>query len=96
MIRRWTHCVNAALGFPIALAGTLGYVVNGWNTPGMPLYTFGFIYLPALLVIVVASICTAPLGAKAAHSLDIAGLKRAFATLLLLLGSYMLYRSLNA
>jgi len=87
---------SAALGFPIALAGTLGYVVNGWNTPGMPPYTFGFVYLPALLVIVVTSICTAPLGAKTAHSLDITGLKRAFASLLLLLGSYMLYRSIMA
>lgn len=87
---------SAALGFPIALAGTVGYVVNGWNTPGMPPHTFGFIYLPALLVIVVASICTAPMGAKAAHKLDTAALKRAFATLVLALGSYMLYRSLNA
>lgn len=85
---------SAALGFPIALAGTLGYVVNGWNSPGMPEWTFGFVYLPAFLVIVVASVSTAPLGARAAHKLDTAALKKAFAGLLLLLGSYMLVRSL--
>jgi uncharacterized protein len=83
---------SAALGFPIALAGTVGYIVNGWHTPGMPAGAIGFVYLPALLVIVLASASTAPLGAKAAHNMDIASLKRAFACLLLLLGTYMLYR----
>ena len=86
---------SAALGFPIALAGTLGYVVNGWNTPGMPAWTFGFVYLPALVVIAIASVSTAPLGAKMAHSMNVAGLKRAFAGLLLILGTYMLYRSFS-
>ncbi len=84
---------SAALGFPIAVAGTVGYVVNGWNTPGMPAWTVGFVYLPALLVIVLASVCLAPLGAKVAHSMNTSGLKRAFACLLLTLGAYMLYRS---
>lgn len=85
---------SAALGFPIALAGTLGYVINGWNTPDMPPLTLGFVYLPALLVIAIASVSTAPLGATVAHSLNVQSLKRAFAVLLMLLGSFMLYRSL--
>lgn len=84
---------SAALGFPIALAGTAGYVVNGWHSPGMPEWTLGFVYLPAFLTIVVASVSTAPWGAKAAHSLDTSSLKKAFACLLLLLGAYMLARS---
>lgn len=85
---------SAALGFPIAVAGTVGYVFNGWNTPGMPDWTFGFVYLPAFLVIVVASVSTAPLGARAAHSMDTVRLKKAFAGLLFVLGSYMLIRGL--
>jgi uncharacterized membrane protein YfcA len=84
---------SAALGFPIALAGTLGYIINGWNTPNMPPFMLGFVYLPALLVIALASVSTAPLGAKAAHKLDIQSLKRGFAGMLMLLGTYMLYRS---
>ena len=84
---------SAALGFPIALAGTLGYVVNGWNVSGMPSGSLGFVYLPAFAVIVLASTSTAPLGARAAHRMDVAGLRRAFAVLLLLLGAAMLYRS---
>ena len=86
---------SAALGFPIAVAGTLGYIVNGWNTPGMPEWTLGFVYLPAFIVISIASVSTAPLGAKAAHSLNVAGLKRVFAFMLLALGTHMLWRSLT-
>ena len=84
---------SAALGFPIALAGTLGYIINGWNTPNLPPLTLGFVYLPALLVIAVASVSTAPLGAKVAHQLNVQLLKRAFASLLMVLGTLMLYRS---
>ena len=86
---------SAALGFPIALAGTLGYVVNGWNSPGMPAMTYGFVYLPALVVISVASVSLAPLGARAAHSMNTQALKRVFAALLIGLGTYMLWRSLR-
>lgn len=84
---------SASLGFPIAAAGTLGYVIAGWNqtvdTPG----AVGFIHLPALVSVACASVLTAPLGAKLAHSLDTRRLKRVFAVLLYLLSSYMLYRA---
>ncbi|MDZ4144184.1 MAG: sulfite exporter TauE/SafE family protein [Burkholderiales bacterium] len=86
---------SAALGFPIALGGTASYIVNGWNTPGMPDLMLGFVYLPALVVISVASVSLAPLGAKVAHSIDTQALKRLFAVLLICLGSYMLWRSLR-
>ena len=85
---------SAALGFPIALAGTAGYIINGWQTPGMPVYSLGFIYLPAAFVIVLASASLAPLGARAAHRLDVAALKRVFAGLLLMLAVYMVLRGL--
>jgi uncharacterized membrane protein YfcA len=85
---------SAALGFPIAAAGTLGYVIAGWRELGPPSWQFaGFIYLPALASITVMSVMTAPLGAKVAHSLDVARLKRAFAGLLYLLAGYMLWKA---
>lgn len=86
---------SAALGFPIALAGTLSNVVNGWNTPGLPAGSLGFIYVPALLVIATASIMTAPLGAKTAHSLPVKTLRKIFALVLYALAAYMLYRALK-
>jgi len=81
---------SAACGLPIALAGTLGFMVEGWGDPALPAGSTGYIYWPALLGIVSASFLTAPLGAKLAHRLPVKALKRVFALLLLLLGLKML------
>jgi uncharacterized membrane protein YfcA len=83
---------SAALGFPIALAGTLGYIWAGWNLPAMPEGAVGYLYLPGLLVIAMASMSTAPLGARTAHRMDIRPLKRAFAFVLYALAIYFLMR----
>jgi uncharacterized membrane protein YfcA len=80
---------SAAIGFPIALAGAAGYLVNGLSFE-LPPHTLGFIYLPALAGVVAASMLTAPLGARLAHSLPISRLKKAFALLLLVMGTKML------
>ena len=84
---------SAALGFPIALAGTLSNVYFGWSEPGLPRYSMGYIYVPALLVIAVASMAVAPLGARAAHQMPVLKLKRIFAVILYLLASYMLWKA---
>jgi len=81
---------SAAIGFPIAIAGTLGYIANGWSVSGLPDYSLGYIYLPALVGIVVTSVLTAPLGVRLAHSLPVDRLKRVFAVLLLVVGTRML------
>jgi uncharacterized membrane protein YfcA len=86
---------SAALGFPIALAGTIGYIVAGWDLQGLPAGTFGYLYLPALVVISIASVCTAPLGARAAHAMNVRQLKRVFAVMLYVLAAYMLYKAIN-
>ncbi|OGU16392.1 MAG: hypothetical protein A2076_03145 [Geobacteraceae bacterium GWC2_53_11] len=80
---------SAAIGFPIALAGAAGYVVNGLSAP-LPPHSLGFVYLPALTGIAAASVATAPLGAKLAHSLPIDKLKKIFALLLIVMGTKML------
>ena len=83
---------SSALGFPIALAGTVGYLVAGWNLPDMPPGALGYLYWPGLLVLSLASIVTAPLGARVAHSMDIAPLKRALAVVLYCLAAYFVLR----
>ena len=83
---------SAALGFPIALAGTLGYIWAGRDLSDMPPGTLGYLYLPGLLVIATLSMSTAPLGARTAHRMDIRPLKRAFAVVLYLLAGYFLMR----
>jgi uncharacterized protein len=83
---------SAALGFPIALAGTLGYVWAGQGMPQMPPGSVGYLYLPGLVVISLASMSTAPLGARLAHSMDIRPLKKVFASVLYVLAAYFLFR----
>jgi uncharacterized membrane protein YfcA len=84
---------SAAIGFPIAIANTLGYVVGGWNQPAAMPGAFGFLYLPALVIIALASVSLAPLGARVAHGTDTAKLKRVFAIVLFGISGYMLYRA---
>ena len=63
--------------------------------PGLPEGSIGYIWLPALAVIAVFSFLTAPLGAKAAHSLPVGKLKRVFASILYALAAYMLWKGLR-
>jgi uncharacterized protein len=82
---------SAAIGFPIALAGAAGYAANGLMVGAvLPPFSLGFVYLPALLGITVISVLTAPLGARLAHSLPVARLKKGFAVLLMVMGTKML------
>jgi hypothetical protein len=80
----------SACGLPIALAGSIGFVLAGWNQPGLPSHATGYLYWPALVGIIITSMLTAPLGARLAHALDATRLKRIFALFLLLLGLKML------
>ena len=87
---------SSALGFPIALANVLGYVLSGMSVTGLPDDAIGYIWVPALVVIALCSVFTAPLGAKAAHSLPVKKLKRIFAMILYTLAAYMLYKGLSS
>ena len=87
---------SAALGFPIALANTVGYVFAGQGVADLPNGSLGYVYLPALMVIASVSVIMAPLGVKAAHALPVKSLKRAFAGILYLLAAYMLFKGLQS
>ena len=76
----------AAMGFPLAVAGTVGYIAAGWNVTGLPRWSLGFVYLPAFLGISVTSLLVAPLGARLAHKLRGATLRRIFAVFLMAMG----------
>lgn len=82
---------SAAVGLPIALSGTSGYVINGWSITTLPGYTLGFMYWPAVLLMASMSLFTAPLGAKLAHKLPIPLLKKLFAALTIGLSIQMLF-----
>jgi uncharacterized membrane protein YfcA len=85
---------SAALGFPIAVAATTGYVVGGWGlAPALP-GAFGYLYLPGVVVVALTSVLLAPVGARSAQRMPVARLRRIFAALLLALAGYMLWKAI--
>lgn len=85
------HAVGtaSAIGFPIAVAGALGFIVNGMGAADLPDNTFGYVSVPAFVCIAAMSFLTAPLGAKLAHSLPVKSLKKVFAVFLLAMSARM-------
>ena len=69
-------------------------MVSGLSVEGLPADAIGFIWVPALVVIAVCSVFTAPLGAKAAHMLPVKKLKRIFGSVLYVLAIYMFYKGI--
>lgn len=82
---------SAACGLPIAIAGTIGYMLAETQVD-LPGAVIGYVHVPALLAIASASVLTAPYGARLANRLPAARLKKILGALLALLGLYMLGR----
>jgi uncharacterized membrane protein YfcA len=80
---------GAAIGIPVAVVGTIGYIISGWHVPNLPPWSLGFVLLPALGMLVLTSMITAPIGARAAHKLPVQTLRRVFACLLYVLATKM-------
>jgi len=80
----------AAIGFPIAVSGTVGYVAGGWGTPGLPPWSVGYVYVPALVGVTLASMAVAPLGVMVAHRTPTRVLRKVFAVLFFVLATRML------
>jgi len=80
----------AAIGFPIALAGTAGYMIQGLRVHDLPSPSVGYVYLPALLLVATTSVLLAPLGARVAHRLPVKPLRMIFAFVLYALALRML------
>jgi uncharacterized membrane protein YfcA len=80
---------SAALGVPIAVAGTLGYIASGLQVSATPPSSLGYIHLPAWVGVSLTSAFFAPLGARLAHRLATATLKKVFIMFLLVLTARM-------
>lgn len=86
---------SAAIGIPVAIAATIGFMFAGWGKTGLPPFAVGYVYLPALVGIVITSTLLAPVGARVAHALPVAKLRFVFSTMLFFLGAYMLWKALH-
>ena len=82
----------SAIGFPIAIGGTLGYIAVGAHIETLPELHLGYVYLPALFWVSLASVLTAPLGAKTVHRIQMELLRKLFAVLLIVLATKLLWK----
>ena len=85
---------SAACGLPIAVAGAIGFMWFGAKEQIEVPNTIGYVHIYAFLGISVMSFITAKFGAKVAHRLSPAMLKKCFAGLLVVVGSYFIYKGL--
>lgn len=82
---------SAALGLPIAIAGAVGFIATGLGKDHLPALSLGYVYLPALVGIVIGTFVTVPWGARMAHSMPVTRLKKIFAVILFILATRMLW-----
>ena len=82
---------SAACGLPIALSGTVFYIIFGWGDSHLPVNSLGYVYMPAFIWVSASSLLFAPFGAWLAHRLPVVVLRRIFALLLAIIGLRMLF-----
>lgn len=87
--------VSSACGLPIAVASSVSYMLLGLRQPELPEWSVGYVYLPALLGIVVCSTLFAPVGAKWVHKIPVNKLKRGFALFTFLIGVKLFYGTIS-
>lgn len=85
----------SAFGLVIAIPAVIGFIWSGWSADLRPPYSIGYVSVPAAVLIFSVSVFTAPLGAKLAHSLNPANLKKAFALFLFITSLRMLWVGLS-
>jgi uncharacterized membrane protein YfcA len=87
---------SAALTWPVAISGSLAYLWNGWYVQDLPSQSIGFIYLPAFFILAITSSVAAPLGVRCTQFLPPSFLKKAFAILLLIVASQMMWQIIKS
>ena len=83
---------SASIGFLIALPGTIGFIVSGWEKPNLPEFSFGFIHWLAALCICLMTAIFAPLGATISHKLNAKKLKQVFGIFLMVVAMLTFWR----
>ena len=82
--------IATACSVMVAMFGSIGYIITGFNIPDLPSASLGYVYLPALIAIVLSSSLFAPIGVKYAAKLPVKTLKKYFAVFLLFVAIKMM------
>jgi uncharacterized membrane protein YfcA len=81
---------SSVCGCMIAISGMTGFILHGYQADGLPSYSVGYVYVPALIAIASTSMYTTKIGAKLATTLPTALLKKVFAVFLMFVAGTML------
>jgi len=87
---RYSIGIATACGVLVALFGSIGYMITGFGNTDLPPWSLGYVYVPALLGVVLSSSMFAPVGVKFASKLPVKTLKKVFAVFLILVALKML------
>ncbi|ARG96872.1 sulfite exporter TauE/SafE family protein [Legionella micdadei] len=87
---RYAVGTSTLIGLPIALTGSLIYIVLGMVKIPVSPFTIGYIHWPALLAITTAGLFGAPLGVKLSTRVPAVVLQRLFALIMLAISLNML------
>lgn len=85
----------SALGPFIAIPGTIGFVLIGWDHAGLPPFSLGYINLLAALLIAPLGVLAAPYGAAAAHKVSVKALRRIFSLFIIIVAAKMMWEALH-
>lgn len=83
--------ISASLGLPIAFAGAISYIYNGWGKEGLPEHSLGFVFVPAFLGVVLTGPIFAKVGAKLSTKLPQKKMKKGFAMFLVVVAFKMIF-----
>ncbi len=81
----------AAIGLIIGIPGAIGMMYAGLDQPGRPAWCIGWLSLPGLIAITPLQVALAPTGAKLAHIVPAALLRKLFALFLAVTAARMLW-----
>ena len=85
----------AAIGFVIALFGSIGFLISGsFLNANLPL-SIGFINVPAFLIFIPITTFMARVGANTVHKIDKSKVQAFFGIFLYVVGTIFIYRYLN-
>ncbi|MCY4044301.1 MAG: sulfite exporter TauE/SafE family protein [Cellvibrionales bacterium] len=87
---------SSVVGFCLSITGSIGYMLNGWQYSDFARGQLGFVDLPVMLVLAIASVITAPFGVRIAHRLPVGVLKKILAVFLLILAVQMMISVISA
>lgn len=89
------RAVGTASGWGVAvgLPGAIAAIIVGWGRDGLPPLSAGFVNVPAFILISLATMVMAPLGAGLAHKLDATRLRKLFGILLAIVSVRMLWQA---